>query len=246
MMDEVVTALTSNRGLFVIASSSTLAFKGRSVSAHDVGRQLGVRYLLEGSVRKSGDRVRIAAKLVDAGDGAQLWAERFDDTLADVFALQDRVALTVAGLIGSTIATVELATGGRTADRKPWRLRSLSSRQAAAQGVPANGGDAGARTLRACSRTRPQLCDGAGQRGDLPPQHRGLSLVRRRRGPSKRGQRARPAGADLRPGRRRRARADGRGALIREPRKRPRARKARHHARSGRRQRLVHERDASR
>ena len=87
MMDEIVTALTRNRGLFVIASSSTLAFKGKVVSAQEVGRQLGVRYVLEGTVRKCGDRVRIATKLVDAGDGAQFWAERFDDTLADVFAL---------------------------------------------------------------------------------------------------------------------------------------------------------------
>jgi adenylate cyclase len=111
MVDEIVTALTRNRALFVIASSSTLAFKVRPASAQQVGRQLGVRYVLEGSVRKSGDRVRIAAKLVDAGDGAQVWAERFDDTLADVFALQDRVALSVAGVIGPTIAAVDERRG---------------------------------------------------------------------------------------------------------------------------------------
>jgi adenylate cyclase len=107
MMDEIVTALTRNRALFVIASSSTLGFKTKPASAHDVGRQLGVRYVLEGSVRKSGDRVRIATKLVDAANGAQIWAERFDDTLADVFALQDRVALSVAGVIGPAIAAVD-------------------------------------------------------------------------------------------------------------------------------------------
>ena len=111
MMDEIVTALTRNRALFVIASSSTLAFKGKTASAQDVGRQLGVRYLLEGSVRKSGDRVRIAMKLVDAGDGAQVWAERFDDTLADVFALQDRVALSVAGFVGPAITAVDERRG---------------------------------------------------------------------------------------------------------------------------------------
>lgn len=107
MMDEIVTALTRNRALFVIASSSTLGFKARPASAQDVGRQLGVRYVLEGSVRKAGDRVRIAAKLVDAANGAQIWAERFDDTLADVFALQDRVAISVAGVIGPAIAAVD-------------------------------------------------------------------------------------------------------------------------------------------
>jgi adenylate cyclase len=111
MMDEIVTALTRNRALFVIASSSTMAFRARPTSAQDVGRQLGVRYVLEGSVRKSGDRVRIAAKLVDAADGEQLWAERFDDTLADVFALQDRVALSVAGVIGPAIAAVDERRG---------------------------------------------------------------------------------------------------------------------------------------
>jgi TolB-like protein len=111
MMDEIVTALTRNRALFVIASSSTLGFKARPASAQDVGRQLGVRYVLEGSVRKAGDRVRIAAKLVDAGNGAQIWAERFDDTLADVFALQDRVALSVAGVIGPAIAAMDERRG---------------------------------------------------------------------------------------------------------------------------------------
>jgi adenylate cyclase len=111
MMDEIVTALTCNRALFVIASSSTLGFKARPASAQDVGRQLGVRYVLEGSVRKSGDQVRIATKLVDAANGAQIWAERFDDTLADVFALQDRVALSVAGVIGPAIAAVDERRG---------------------------------------------------------------------------------------------------------------------------------------
>ena len=111
MMDEIVTALTRNRALFVIASSSTLAFKARPASAQEVGRQLGVRYVLEGSVRKAGDRVRIATKLVEAASGAQIWAERFDDTLADVFSLQDRVALSVAGVIGPAIAATDERRG---------------------------------------------------------------------------------------------------------------------------------------
>ncbi|MGH7010061.1 MAG: tetratricopeptide repeat protein, partial [Caulobacteraceae bacterium] len=108
MMDEIVTALTRNRLIFVIASGSTGSFRGKVVSPQDVGRQLGVRYVLEGSVRKAADRVRIAVKLIDAGDGAQIWAERFDDTLDDVFALQDRVALSVAGFIEPTLQDAEV------------------------------------------------------------------------------------------------------------------------------------------
>ena len=103
MMEEIVAGLTRFKTLFVIASSSTLSFKGRVVTPAEVSRQLGVRYLLEGSVRKSADRVRIAVKLVDAIDGSQVWTDRFEDTLTDIFALQDRVALSVAGAIEPAI-----------------------------------------------------------------------------------------------------------------------------------------------
>ena len=108
MMEEIVTALSRVRSIFVIASGSTLCFKGKAVSAQAVGRQLGVRYVLEGSVRRSGDRVRIALKLVDATDGSQIWAERYDGTLEDVFALQDQVALNVVGVIGPTVQNAEI------------------------------------------------------------------------------------------------------------------------------------------
>jgi adenylate cyclase len=114
MTEEIVAALTRFRSLFVISSGSTLAFKGETVSARDAGRQLGVRYVLEGSVRKSGEQVRIAVKLTDASDGAQIWAQRFDDTLDDIFALQDRVALSTAGAIEPTVREAELR---RAADR---------------------------------------------------------------------------------------------------------------------------------
>ena len=108
MMEEIVTALSRVRSVFVIASGSTLCFKGKAASAQAVGRQLGVRYLVEGSVRRSGDRVRIALKLVDAADGSQIWAERYDDTLDDVFALQDKVALNVVGVIVPTVQNAEI------------------------------------------------------------------------------------------------------------------------------------------
>jgi adenylate cyclase len=108
MMEEIVTALSRVRSIFVIASGSTLCFKGKAVSAQAVGRQLGVRYLLEGSVRRSGDRVRIAPKLLDATDGSQIWAERYEGTLEDVFALQDQVALNVIGVIVPTLQNAEI------------------------------------------------------------------------------------------------------------------------------------------
>jgi len=107
MMDEIVTSLSRIRSIFVIASGSTLTFKGKPVNLRDAARQLGVRYLLEGSVRKAGAKVRIAVKLIDGRDGAQIWAERFEDTLDDIFALQDKVALSVAGVIEPAIGAAE-------------------------------------------------------------------------------------------------------------------------------------------
>jgi adenylate cyclase len=103
MVAEITGALSRFKSLFVIASSSTLTFKGKAVGAQEAARRLGVRYVLEGSVRRSGSRIRIAVQLIDAADGAQVWSERFDDTLEDVFDLQDNVALAVAGKIEPTI-----------------------------------------------------------------------------------------------------------------------------------------------
>jgi len=115
MMEEITTALSRIRSIFVIASASTQQYKDKPASAHIVGRDLGVRYVLEGSVRKAANRVRIAVKLIDAADGSQIWAERYDDTLDDVFALQDRVALSVAGVIEPTVRDAEM----RRAARRP-------------------------------------------------------------------------------------------------------------------------------
>ena len=108
MVEEITNALTRVRSLFVIASGSGLSFKDRGVSAQEAARQLGVRYVLEGSVRKGGNRVRIAVKLIDASDGVQIWAHQFEDTLEDVFDLQDRVALAVAGEIEPTVQQAEI------------------------------------------------------------------------------------------------------------------------------------------
>jgi len=107
MVEEIVTALSRIRSIFVIASGSSLSFRGEGASSEEIAGQLGVRYALEGSVRKAADRVRIAVKLVDVADRAQVWAERFEDDLKDVFALQDRVALAVAGVIEPRVQQAE-------------------------------------------------------------------------------------------------------------------------------------------
>ena len=88
MVEEIITALSRIRWLFVIARNSSFTYKGQAIDVKQVGRELGVRYVLEGSVRKGGNRVRITAQLIDAETGAHLWADRFDGSLEDVFDLQ--------------------------------------------------------------------------------------------------------------------------------------------------------------
>src|SRR5206468_4340677 len=109
MVEEIITALSRVRWLFVIARNSTFTYKGQAIDLKQVGRELGVRYVLEGSVRKAAGRVRITAQLIDASSGAHLWADRFDGALEDVFELQDKVALSVAGVIEPTLHAAERA-----------------------------------------------------------------------------------------------------------------------------------------
>jgi adenylate cyclase len=108
MLVEIVEALSRSRSIIVLASGSSLSFKGKDVSARDAARQLGARYVLEGSVRKAGGRVRIGAQLIDGVDGALIWTHRFEDSLEDVFALQDKMALAVAGAIDPTVQEAEI------------------------------------------------------------------------------------------------------------------------------------------
>jgi TolB-like protein len=108
MREEITNALTHFPTLFVIASGSVHGYPPGSRDMRAIGRELGVRYLMEGTVQKAGGRVRIAVKLVSAADGAQIWTQRFDDSLGDVFALQDRVAHSVAGALDSTLETAEI------------------------------------------------------------------------------------------------------------------------------------------
>jgi adenylate cyclase len=117
MVEEIITALSRIRWLFVIARNSTFTYKGQPVDVKQVGRELGVRYVLEGSVRKAGQRVRITGQLIDALTGTHLWADRFDGSLEDVFELQDKVAISVAGIIEPTLQAAETArTAGRPTD----------------------------------------------------------------------------------------------------------------------------------
>ena len=90
--EDIITGLARFRSLFVIARNSSFAFRGKSIGIAEIGRRLGVSYLLEGSVRRAGDRMRITAQLIEAATGAHLWAERYDRSLDDIFAVQDEVA----------------------------------------------------------------------------------------------------------------------------------------------------------
>src|SRR5260370_20068705 len=114
MGEEIITALSRIRWLFVIDRNSSFTYKGQEVDVKRVGRELGVRYVLEGSVRKAGGRVRITAQLIEAETGTHLWADRFDGSLVDVFDLQDRVAISVAGVIEPTLEAAEIL---RSAER---------------------------------------------------------------------------------------------------------------------------------
>jgi TolB-like protein/class 3 adenylate cyclase len=108
MVEEIITALSRIGWLFVLARNSSFTYKGQAIDVRQVGRELGVRYVLEGSVRKSGSRVRITGQLIDALNGTHLWADRFDGSLDDVFDLQDRVSISVAGVIEPALQVAEI------------------------------------------------------------------------------------------------------------------------------------------
>ncbi len=115
MVDDIITALSRFKALFVIARNSSFTYKGRAVDVKQVGRELGVRYVLEGSVRKAANRVRITGQLVDTATGAHLWADRFDGGLGDIFDLQDQVTESVVGAIAPAVEKAEI----ERAKRKP-------------------------------------------------------------------------------------------------------------------------------
>ena len=115
VVEEIITALSRMRWLFVIARNSSFTYKGRAVDVKQVGRELGVRYILEGSVRKAADRVRISAHLIDAASGAHLWADRFEGRIEDIFELQDQLTASVVGAIAPELERAEI----ERARRKP-------------------------------------------------------------------------------------------------------------------------------
>ncbi len=142
MTEDLITDLSKVSGLFIIARNSSFAYKGRSVKVQEIGRDLGVRFVLEGSVRKAGNRVRITAQLIDAGSGGHLWAERFDRGLDDIFATQDEVIEKIVGALRVTLTPGEerrlhqRATANVEAYESWLRARELlgrSTRESAAQ-----------------------------------------------------------------------------------------------------------------
>ncbi|MFC7701918.1 winged helix-turn-helix domain-containing protein [Bradyrhizobium sp. GCM10028915] len=119
MVEEIITALSRFKSLFVIARHSSFTFKGKAVDIEEVRRRLGVRYVLEGAVRKASGKVRITGQLIDAVTGAHLWADRFERDLTDIFALQDDVALAVVSAVQPKMLQTEIATAVR---RRPENL----------------------------------------------------------------------------------------------------------------------------
>ncbi|XIA65652.1 winged helix-turn-helix domain-containing protein [Bradyrhizobium sp. TZ2] len=115
VVEDIITALSRIRWLFVIARNSSFTYKGRAVDVKQISRELGVRYVLEGSVRKAANRVRITGQLIDATAGTHLWAERFEGSLGDIFELQDQVAASVVGAIAPQLERAEI----ERAKRKP-------------------------------------------------------------------------------------------------------------------------------
>jgi adenylate cyclase len=114
IVEDIITALSRFKSLFVIARNSSFIYKGKAVDLRQVGHELGVRYVLEGSVRKTGNRIRVTAQLIEAASGTHLWADKFDAALEDVFELQDNVTFSVAGMIAPTV----LETEARALNRK--------------------------------------------------------------------------------------------------------------------------------
>ncbi len=130
MVEDIIAGLSRNRLLFVIARNSSFAYKGKSPDIRQVGRDLGVRYVLEGSVRKAGNRVRITGQLIDAATGGHIWADRFDGNLEDIFELQDQMTSSVIGGILPSLDMAEMERAKRKTENLQaydYYLRSLAS-----------------------------------------------------------------------------------------------------------------------
>ena len=117
MAEDILTGLSRHRWLFVIARNSTFTYKGRAVDVRQVGRELGVRYVLEGSVRRVGSRVRFTAQLVETATGNYVWGEKYDGEAEDLFDLQDRITEAVVGVLEPTIQLAEISARGESGRR---------------------------------------------------------------------------------------------------------------------------------
>ncbi len=145
MVEDIIAALSRIRWLFVIARNSSFTYKGRAVDVKGVGQELGVRYVLEGSVRKAGNKVRITGQLIDAQSGTHIWAERFEGLLDDIFELQDRIAESVVGAIAPQLERAEIERAKRkptdSLDAYDYYLRGMAklhngTREAIEQALP--------------------------------------------------------------------------------------------------------------
>ena len=145
VVEDITMALSRFHWLFVIARNSSFTYKGRSVDVRQVGRELGVRYILEGSVRKAGNRLRIAGQLIDAETGAHLWADHFDGAIEDMFDLQDNVTSSVVGAIAPKLQREEI----KRARRKP--TESLDAYDYYLRGLASAVGGLTTRTAKHCS-----------------------------------------------------------------------------------------------
>ena len=170
MVDELITALSRFKTFAVVSRTSSFVFKGKAVDIREAARELGVRYLLEGGVRRSGERLRVTAQLVDAETGAHLWAEKFEGATEDIFAFQDAITEGVVGLVEPTIRKAEIDRARR---KRPESLEAYDSVPPCAaaglwdrgRAISRGAGAAGTR-----HRARPELRD----------RHRLCSLVGRK------------------------------------------------------------------
>ncbi len=113
IVEDIITGLSRMKWLYVIARNSSFAYKGRAVDVKQVGRELGVRYALEGSLRKAGDRIRITCQLIETANGTHVWAERYDRPLGNIFEVQDEITLSVVGAIEPSLRQAEVERARR-------------------------------------------------------------------------------------------------------------------------------------
>ena len=187
--EDILTALSKLRWFLVIARNSSFTYKGKAVHIRQIAEELGVRYVVEGSVRKAGDRVRITAQLNDATTGSHLWAEHYDRDLVDVFAVQDEITNAIVAAIEPQIYAAENFRAGEAAGQSR-RLGSPDAGAVALLAGDARGPRGGAGAAGKSDRDRSELRPGAGAAGRQPYVRRasrlGRSCDRRARSPSAR------------------------------------------------------------